>query len=267
MKTNYHMHTCWCDGKNTVAEMVEAAIARGFGEVGFSSHARLPGIEIAGSISPETAVDYAREVRRVAERYADRISVRLGVEADYIPGNTAPERARYAHLGLDYMIGSVHWVVAPDGAAVAVDDTPQVLQEGIAAHFGGSAEAYIRAYYAQVRRMALDFDFDIVGHPDLVRKFNVRNPYFDESSAWYREELEQTAEALARSGKIVEVNTGAISRGWLNDAYPSPEFRALLRARSVRFILSSDAHSTEGIDCAFDRFHDAEAFLESPWSR
>ena len=44
MKTNYHMHTVWCDGRNTVEEMIRAAIDRGFDEIGFSSHARLPDV-------------------------------------------------------------------------------------------------------------------------------------------------------------------------------------------------------------------------------
>ena len=62
----------------------------------------------------------------------------------------------------------------------------------------------------------------------------------------------------------MEVNTGGISRGWIDDAYPSPAFRALLRERGVQFILSSDAHSAAAFDCAFDRFAAAEAFVESP---
>ena len=131
-----------------------------------------------------------------------------------MPGGATPDRAEYAAIAPDYIIVSVHFVVA--------------------------------------------------GHLDLVRKFNVRHPYFDESAPWYMEELVQTADAVAASGKIAEVNTGAISRGWLDDAYPSAAFRDLLRTRGVKFILSADAHSASAIDCAFDRFGDCEAFLPSP---
>ena len=113
--------------------------------------------------------------------------------------------------------------------------------------------------------MAAKFDFDVVGHPDLVRKFNVKTPYFDESADWYREEMRLTADAIAASGKMTEVNTGAISRGWLDDAYPSDYFRALLRERGVRFILSADTHSRDTIDCAFDRFASAESYADLPF--
>ena len=260
MKTNYHMHTVWCDGRNTVEEMVLAAIERGFGEIGFSSHARLPDV-VEGNLTPESAPAYAKDVRAQAAKYADRIRVRLGVEADYIPGDTAPEKTRYAHLGIDYLIGSIHWVVAPDGGLVPVDHEPELLVNGIRDHFNGNAEAYLRAYFAQSRDMVAKFDFDVMGHPDLVRKFNGRLKYFDETASWYLEELRKTADVIASSGKVVEVNTGAISRGWMDDAYPSSVFRALLRERGVKFILSSDAHFCEGIDCAFDRFGDVEDFV------
>lgn len=56
----------------------------------------------------------------------------------------------------------------------------------------------------------------------------------------------------------------AISRGWLDDVYPSSAFRDRLRSRGVKFILSADAHAADAIDCAFDRFGACEDFLPSP---
>lgn len=108
------------------------------------------------------------------------------------------------------------------------------------------------------------YDCDVIGHVDLVRKFNLKHPFFDETARWYREELVKTADAVAASGKIVEVNTGAIARGWQIDAYPSVEMRSLLRERGVKFILSSDAHAPETLDFAFDRFASAENYVTDP---
>lgn len=239
--------------------MVEAAIAKGFDTIGFSSHAMLPQDDVDWVLTPEKAPRYAAEIRALAKEYAPRIRVLCGVEADYVPGGAEPSRAAYAAIAPDYIIGSVHFVRAADGALVPVDHSPELLSDGIAAHFGCSAESFVRAYFAQVRG-SLAFDFDVVGHPDLVRKFNEKHPYFDESAAWYREEIERAADAIAASGKLVEVNTGAISRGWRDDAYPSPEFRALLRGRGVKFVLSSDAHAAEGLDCAFGRYGSEEQY-------
>lgn len=260
MKTNLHTHTVWCDGSDTVEDVVLSAIDKGFDAIGFSSHMAFPRAT-PWEVNCENALSYVGEVREMAEKYASKIRVLCGGEADYIKGFTTPEKMRYQALGLDYLIGSVHTVVAPDGEYVHVDHSVEILSEGLSKHYGGDAKAFIQDYFASQREM-LVYDFDIIAHPDLVRKFNTKAPYFDESAAWYVKELELTAEAIASSGKIVEVNTGAISRGWLEDAYPSPLFRKFLRERGVRFILSSDSHQKETVDCAFDKFAAAEAFID-----
>ena len=262
IKTNYHTHSNWCDGKDSPRKMIQAAVARGFAAIGFSSHAMLPEDDLDWVLTHEKSERYLKEIRALGEEFKDQIKVLCGVEADYIPGGPNPDRSSYAAIFPDYIIGSVHWVLAEDGARVAVDNTPEELANGIRDHFGGSGEAFVRAYYRQVRDMVANCRFDVVGHLDLVRKFNARHPYFDEKADWYREEIGKTAAAVAKSGKIAEVNTGAITRGWMDDAYPSAEFRGMLRERGVRFILSSDAHTAETIDCAFDRFENAETFVD-----
>ena len=258
-KTNFHTHTVWCDGSDTAETMVLSAIDKGFAVIGFSSHMAFPEA-CDWQLKPELAAQYIADIRALQEKYASRIKVFCGGEADYIQGSTTPEKGRYAAMGLDYLIGSLHTVVASDGGRVSVDSSPELLREGIDKCFGGDARSFICAYFEQQREM-LKFDFDILGHPDLVRKFNAKHPYFDETAPWYLSQLEESAEAIAKSGKIVEVNTGAISRGWLDDVYPSPAFRAMLREKGVKFVLSSDSHAADTIDCAFDRFGTAEDYL------
>jgi histidinol-phosphatase (PHP family) len=264
-KTNYHTHSKWCDGRDTVEEIAAGAEGKGFAELGFSSHAMLPADPLDWPLTAPRLAAYAECVRSVARAHEGRLRVLCGVEADYVKGACSPDRQVYAALSPDYVIGSVHFVVAPDGAWVAVDESPDVLAKGIADHFGGSGEAFVRAYFEQQREMASGCDFDIIGHADLCRKFNGRLGYFDEGAAWYRDALAETADAFAASGKVVEVNTGAISRGWMDDAYPSAAFRDELRSRGVRFVLSSDAHSADALDCAFDRFGRCEDFVRFPF--
>lgn len=240
MKTNYHTHSTFCDGRDTPEDMVRAAIAKGFDELGFSSHSEM--------LRDPSA--YVAEIRALAAKYRGRIRILCGLEADWpCPLDLSP---------YDYVIGSVHFLPGPSGARLAIDHSPEMLAAILREHFGGDGAALVRAYFATERDMLAHGRFDIVGHPDLVRKFNAKHPFFDEGATWYRDELERTAGAIAASGKVVEINTGAISRGWMDDAYPSPLFRRLLRARGVRFILSADAHASDALDCAFDRFGAAE---------
>ena len=50
-----------------------------------------------------------------------------------------------------------------------------------------------------------------------------------------------------------EINTGAIARGAMDDTYPSQQFLELLHNYGVPICINSDAHTTDGLDCAFDR--------------
>jgi len=253
MLVNLHTHSIWCDGKDTPETIVKAAIRKGFGGLGFSSHAMLPADPLPWPLTAEKLPLYIDEIFALKRKYSGEIEILCGVEADFIPAACSPDRQVYP-ARLDYIIGSIHFVVAPDGAWVEVDKSPESLFDGIAAHFGGDAKSFISAYFAAERTMVSSFDFDIVAHPDLVRKFNAKHPWFDESAPWYAEELECTADAFAESGKTVEINTGAISRGWLDDAYPDERFIRLLKERGVKLVLSSDAHSANALDCAFPRF-------------
>lgn len=264
MKTNYHTHSTWCDGIDAPETIVEAAVKARFDVIGFSSHGMFPFCRYDWAVSSEKIKSYIDDVRSLAARYKNSLKILCGIEADYIRDEASPERALFSPYGIDYIIGSVHIVRAKDGALVPVDESPESLISGIREHFNGEVKAFVRAYFEQEREMISTCDFDIVGHLDLVRKFNVRHPYFDESASWYLKELELTAEAAAKSGKIVEVNTGAISRGWLDDAYPSKTFRQMLRSRGVKFVLNSDAHASSALDCAFDRFADEEEYVTLP---
>lgn len=259
-KCNFHTHTTWCDGRNSVEEMILGALARGYTALGFSSHAAFPADPWPWPLTAAKAPHYVAEVRRLAAAYAGRIRVLCGVEADYVRGAARPDRSVYTALGLDYVIGSVHTVIAPDGAWVDVDNTPEILVRGVNAHFGGDFGAFVRAYFAQEREMVATCDFDVVGHPDLVRKFNRVLGCFDEGAGWYADELARTAEVIAAAGRLTEVNTGGIARGWIDDAYPSRAFRDLLRARGVRFLLSADAHSVADLDVPYPRFEREEEY-------
>lgn len=248
MKTNYHTHSTFCDGRDAPEDLVRAAIAKGFDALGFSSHSEM--------LKDPSA--YRDAIRALAAKYRGQIRILCGIEADWpCPLDLSP---------YDYAIGSVHFLPGPGGTRYAIDHSPERLAEILRDGFGGDGAALVRAYFATERDMLAHGRFDLVGHPDLVRKFNAKRPFFDEGAAWYREELEKTADAIAACGKPVEVNTGAISRGWMDDAYPSAAFRALLRARGVRFVLSSDAHSADALDCAFGRFGAAEPSLDDALS-
>ena len=253
---SYHVHTKFCDGGNTIEEMTVAAIAAGMTDIGFSAHAAWP-FSSDWNMQCSRYNEYVAEVARVREAYAGRIAVKLGFEADYLPGFSAPAPSFYSRFNPDYLIGSVHFVPSGRKDTQAppwpVDAPVAEVKRGIDECFGGDGKRAVQTYWGAIREMVSCCAFDIIGHLDLPRKRNGELKFFDEESSWYLKELRETVKTIARSGKIVEINTGAIARKAMDDVYPSPALLDMLYRAGVPITINSDAHSSADITCAYNR--------------
>ena len=256
---NLHAHGQFDDGKSTLEEMLLASKAAGLTSIGFSVHSPLP----YGSVwaCPQARLsEYIAQVRRLQDKYAGEIEVFLGIEWDVIAQDVdlAP---------FDYAIGSVHHLPLsmrmPEGCPPALAarfavDYPSVDESGdatarcLAGHFGGDADAYAKAYFAEVQKVADQEKAKIVGHFDLLTKFDEERRFFSPPSAAYMKAALDAMEVLVRADKIFEVNTGAISRGYRSEPYPSRELLCALREMGGKVTISADTHHVSSVACAFD---------------
>ena len=238
IKQNLHCHTTFDDGADTPEAMVNAAISAGLTSIGISAHSPIPGE--TWCISEEDEPAFKTELRRLREKHRGQIEVYCGLEYDL--------RSARRFEGYDYVIASVHAL-----AGTTIDNT-QVI-----GHYG-SADAAACAYYEQCAQLAGIAQADIVGHFDLLTKFDERHCLYNSGSKVYRDAAFAAMERLNAAGKIFEINTGAISRGYRSTPYPAPELLRHLNAIGGRITVSSDAHSAAAICCAFDK---AEALAQS----
>ena len=230
-----HTHTTFCDGKNTPEELAEEALRLGCPALGFSGHSYTP-FDTSYCMSLAGTDEYRRRVCALKERYAGRMQIYLGVEQDfYAP---APADA------YDYVIGSVHYLCR-DGQYLAVDHSREWLQRDVARHYGGDVYAYLEDYYATAACLQEQTGCQIVGHFDLVTKFNERGDLFDTRHPRYRAAVLRALDRLCRADVVFEVNTGAMARGLRTSPYPQEWIREAIRARGRRFIRTSDCHKRE----------------------
>lgn len=242
----YHCHTHWSDGQSDAAAMVAAAQAAGLREIGFSDHLVLPPsrIDIPWAMDPARLDDYVCEVRGAAQ--TARIPVRLGLEVDFFPEN--PRQAELDDLlsrhSFDYAIGSIHLLneFALDSAA---DDWARLSPSEV--------DAVFVRYWQEMRQLAETPGFDILGHLDLPKKFGFQ-PETD-----IREVENAALDAVARSGKLVELNTA----GWdklCAECYPAPDLLRRCLARDIPIIINDDAHAPDQVARHYER---ARKLLES----
>lgn len=237
-----HTHSVCCDGKNTLTEMARAAYEAGAVSFGASGHSHTPLPEDEGCVLPADMSAYRAEVLRLREACAGQMDVLLGIELD----NCADVSAE----GFDYWIGSVHRLKAPDGQYYTVDWSPEILSDCRWEEFGGDAYAMAECYYTEVRKMAA-MKPTILGHLDLITKFNEKAPCLDEESSRYRAAALDALHAADPDATLLEINTGAMSRGWRTSPYPARFLLEEWRDMGGQVILTADAHSSDAIVYAY----------------
>ena len=99
--------------------------------------------------------------------------------------------------------------------------------------------------------MVLSTRCQIVGHFDLVAKFNEGGCLFDEADSRYRDASLGALEALSKQDVVFEINTGAMSRNCRTVPYPSDVLLRSLRDFGGRVCISSDSHSASTITHGF----------------
>jgi histidinol-phosphatase (PHP family) len=206
-----------------ILEYLEVAKARGLKQMGITEHDRyLEDIDLS-------AFQEAREEYQEVE-------LRLGIEIDFVPGAEERMERDANALPYDYVIGSVHRV---QGEEVDHPDHREIYEKL------EPYELYER-YYANVREAALSGRFEILGHPDLIKIFRT---YPDQDITPM---LEETADAVAESGVVVDVNAAGLRKP-IGEVYPSRQLLEMLHRRGVPIILSSDAHAPDQVGMGYEK--------------
>ena len=238
MLTNYHTHTTFCDGDNTAEEMVKSAIEKGFSALGFSGHGYTA---FDHTYCMQDTNGYIAEINRLKEKYKKDIQIYLGIEENV--GGEA-ERSDF-----DYLMGSSHYFRI-DGAYYPIDSNPDCFKKCLDL-FGGDVLNLAESYYTPFCEYILKRKPDIIGHFDLITKFDEMGESIFFSNEKYLKLSEKYLREAMKSGSIFEVNTGAISRGYRTAPYPHINLLHILKKEGGKIIINSDSHAADTLDCHF----------------
>ncbi len=242
IRCSLHNHTRFADGENSVEEMAAAAFRLGCRSFGLSEHSPFPQDPEAG-MPPESVKAYRESVLACRREYEGKMEIVLGLEQDIW---SPPQEEPY-----DLLIGSVHYV-CPDGEYVSVDISPEETRRIIWTHYGNDPLSLAEDYYRTAARLGEVLpDIDVVGHFDLLTKYNEKDSLFDTDTRRYRLAAGEALDALLAKNRIFELNSGAMAKGWRTRPYPDLPLLKELKARGARILLSSDAHRTQDILYAF----------------
>jgi histidinol-phosphatase (PHP family) len=249
MSADYHTHTPLClHAEGTPEQYIDAAIAAGLTEYGISDHAPLQkpdGSEpydnwrMLSTQIPDYIkwIDAAKaHANKHAAKTGNKITIRSGLECDWLPGSSNgpwTQHLRTLHPW-DYLIGSVHYIAETSSDPWDFDN-PKWLGKWAKSEKDGDIHQAWDLYWKAYTAMADSGLYDILAHPDLIKKFGYK-PTGD-LSRYY----EPAIDAIATAGSIIELNTAGLHKPCA-EVYPDTVFLELARDAGIDLIISSDAH-------------------------
>lgn len=234
---DYHMHTPLCrHATGEPSEMAAQAVKIGLGEIGFSDHSPMPRDDFDDWRMRAADLDaYVNKVDEARRAYPS-LSIKVGLEVDFIPGCEQWVRDLAARHPWDYLIGSVHYV--SEGWAV---DNPATVSQWHQHQPDDVWKRYIDRLTLAVRSGL----FDIIAHVDLCKKFRFYPA--QEASALFREFMHTAQE----HGVAIELNTGGLRKD-CREIYPSPNILKLAAEMGVPITFGSDAHAPGEVGMNFE---------------
>jgi histidinol-phosphatase (PHP family) len=231
-RTDYHIHTNFSDGKAAPDDYIVPALALGLKEIGFSDHLSLFKKEQDWTMNPDTVSNYIQYIDNLNNNTPE-ITIRKGLEIDYIPGMENEIGKFLEKFDLDYRIGSVHYL-----GEKTVDLGPEFYE-------GKNIDLLYESYFDNMIAAVNSGLFDIIGHCDYIRIFGYK-PATDPSHLYRK---------LARAMKIqdvtFEVNTNGRNKP-VADFYPDRRFLHIFWEENVPLCVNSDAHMPSRTGQYFD---------------
>jgi len=246
--TDYHVHLRPDEVADTPAERFftaanaeryrETAADRGIAELGVAEHVYrftqaldVWDHEFWRHCALDDLDEYCAFVR-------EETDLRLGIEADFVPGREDRMAALLDGRDLDYVVGSVHFL----------GDSAVDYEKYDVWTTGESADRVWRRYFEWLGEAAMSGLFDILAHPDLVKHWGPERPWPERDPRYY---YEIAMEGIAESGIAVEVSTAGLRKP-VGELYPAPAFAEMCVEAGAAFALSSDAHLPEHVGYGYD---------------
>jgi histidinol-phosphatase (PHP family) len=233
------MHTPLCrHAEGEPREYAEVAWRRGLKGIIVTCHNPLPEGYAAGSrMYPDQFDDYLELVEETRQAMAGKVDVRLGLEADFVPGLEAWIERQLASADFHYVLGSVH---------------PQI-EEYWQRYFSGDPIEYQKGYFRHLAEAAETGLYDCLSHPDLVKNL------FPEAWEYSRVEAHvlRCLDRIAETGIAMELNTSGLNKA-IAEMNPNPRMLRAMREREIPVVVGGDAHTPQRVG---DRFLDAYSLL------
>lgn len=235
-----HMHCNFSGDSDALPEdMIKAGIAHGLSGICFTDH-----LDYDYPEEPNIFLldfdNYFKALSDLREKYADKISVNIGIELGLQPQAAGQNLAVAEKYPFDFIIGSSHVVNHMDPYY------PEFFAER------NEDEAYMEYFESVLENINSCVDFDVYGHIDYVVRYGPnKNAFYTYEK--FKDIIDEILTQLISKGKGIEVNTGGFKYGL---GHPNPTEDIIRRYRELGgeiITMGADAHVPEYVAYEFDK--------------
>ena len=197
VNTDYHTHTTFSmDGRSSPEQMCERAVALGLKEIAFTEHAEWHNRQ-PGFVQVER---YFEAVEKCRQRFGKQgLRVLSGVELGN-PHVYSAESTQLLRHPFELRLASLHWLY---GVNIHDDSCFK----------GRNFYTVLSDYFAELERMTIEFEFDMVAHFDrILWRPSLNQTPFD--ITLIEDRIRQTFATIIRYGRVLELNTKVLEAAY-----------------------------------------------------
>ncbi len=251
--SDFHMHSNYSDGIATIEDMVKSSIKKGLTRIAITDHMPLP-FPTYYAVDLEQIQAYRDEIDMARQQYGHKIDILTGLEIEFMPEIYHWIKENILAVKWDFLIASVHGLLV-DNSHCLINESEKEFDKTLQKVFNGDIQALCSKYYLTLQQAIKTGWCDSTGHLDVVKKFNQSNQYFDETSPWYGELVEETLDIMKTLHIKMEINTAGLIHP-IGEIYPSPWIIKAAIKKNIPIIMGSDAHAPETPAQNFKRVSD-----------
>ncbi len=251
MIADYHVHTPYCGhAQGKTVDYINAAIAVGLSEIGFSDHL---GRYYLTKHQRKRYWDWGMRERDIAryfselldlkEAFEDRITVRIGLEVDYIEGAEQLAEEIVSRYPFDFLLGSIHCL-------------PVLGWRHVSQYVKVDQKQVYKAYFEAAAAAARSNLFQSLAHIDFIWRYV---PWPDAPRPMMEEYISSTVQLAAKNHTCIEVNANGFLWAQINDDWKYNLFDMTLDAvkkHNATVTIGSDAHTPELVAKSFPQIID-----------
>lgn len=249
MIADYHVHTPYCGhAHGKIIHYVESAIRSGISEICFSDHLGRYYLTKAQKrrlwdwgMDDRNLGRYYAEIADIQEIYQNHISIKIGLEVDYIEGAEELLKPYLNNFKFDFILSSIHCM-------------PRFSWDHLSSYSSKTDTLQFYREYFRLARQSLNSNlFNSLAHLDFIWR-NVKFP--TDACDEIHQEISETVYTAAKLNRCIEINANGYIWSRAHDYSgiydPFMYFIDQIQLYNVPVTIGSDAHEPMMVGKAFE---------------